>query len=540
MTRRRLTLPMLAATLGAVLVGAGGATAADLCVDRTGCDAGNTFTGDLQAALDAAAATAAADRVLIGPGTYARAGASGFLYSSASPVEIAGNEGEATVIATSPTLGQNGVAIAVINGAHVVRDLDVFVGHADRRGIRVGGSSVLRDALVTNEVGLAGTGVEMGGSATLERVQVIQEGSAQADAVVAFCGCTIRDGSIATQGYGVRISGSPVLIERTRIRGLRGIDADGSGATVRDSLIQVVGAGGVGVRAENFNAGPGPIAHTLERVTIAGDGSPGQVGVRAGADDGTESATVTIDGSIVTGVATPLSRSAAGGRPANITVRYSNLTGGANVDENTGGGTGTITATDRVTALPVAFTNPVQGDFSLQAGSALIDAGDPAAVLTGITDLGGTTRPLDGNGDGAAVVDLGAVESPAVPVTPPVTPPAPAPDPDVTAGPTVSAPVITDLTPPRLRGGLLLRPSLRVRVSVAEAARVAIRLQRLVGTRWVNTGTVIRRTTVRRTLLTVPLATPRVAGIHRVVVTAVDGAGNTFLLRGSRIRLGAR
>ena len=200
MTRRRLTLPMIAATLGAVLAGAGGAAAADLCVDRTGCDAGNTFTGDLQAALDAAAATPAADRVLIGPGTYVRAGATGFSYTSSSPVEIVGNEGEATVVATSPTLAQNGVAIAVMNGAHVVRDLDVFVGHANRRGIRVGGTSVLRDSLVTTEVGLAATGVEMFGSAILERVQVIQEGSAQADAVVAFCGCTIRDGSIATQG----------------------------------------------------------------------------------------------------------------------------------------------------------------------------------------------------------------------------------------------------------------------------------------------------------------------------------------------------
>ena len=210
------------------------------------------------------------------------------------------------------------------------------------------------------------------------------------------------------------------------------------------------------------------------------------------------------------------------------------------MDANSGGGTGAITATDHVTALPVAFTNPVQGDFSLQAGSALIDAGDPAAVLTGVTDLGGTARALDGNGDGTAVVDLGAVESPALPVTPPVTPPATTPDPGATPAPTVSGPVAGDFTPPRLRGGLLLKPGLRLRVSVAEAATLTIRLQRLAGTRWVNTGTVVRRRTARRTLLTVPLATPRVAGIHRVVVTAVDAAGNTFLLRGSRIRLGAR
>lgn len=540
MTRRRRTLPMFTVALGAVLAGAGGAAAADLCVDRTGCDAGHTFAGDLQAALDAAAATPAADRVLVGPGTYARAGASGFSYASSSPVEIAGNEGEATVISTSAGLAPGGYAIDVIGGAHVVRDLDVFVAQEGRRGIRVGGTSVLRDVLVTGEVGATTTGVQMAGTAALDRVTVIQEGAAQAVAVVAYCVCTIRDSSISTEGPGVMVSGSQVVVERTRIRARLGIDADSGGATVRDSLIRVVGISGVGVRARNANSGTGPITVGLQRVTIAGDGSVGQVGVWAAADDGDESADVTIDGSIVTGVAVPLSRSAAGGRSANITVRYANLTGGANLDGNTGGGTGAITATDHVTALPVTFTNPVQGDFSLQAGSALIDAGDPAAALTGVTDLGGTARPLDGDGDGTAVVDLGAVESAAVAVTPPVTPPATTPDPDVTAGPTVSAPVVTDLTPPRLRGGLLLKPGLRLRVSVAEPARLSIRLQRLVGTRWVNTGTVIRRSTVRRALLTVPLATPRVAGIHRVVVTAVDGAGNTFLLRGSRIRLGAR
>lgn len=541
MPRRRRSLPILAAALGAVLATAGGASAADFCVDRSGCDADKSFPGDLQAALNAAAAFSGADRVLIGPGTYARAGGTGFTYQSASPVEIAGNPGEATVIATAPSLDPGRGALDVGGGDHVVRDLDVFVGHADRTGIETANGVVVRDVLITNEVGLAATGVEMGGTSVLERVQVVQEGSAGAVAVVAFCGCSIRDSSLATEGLGVSVSGSPVLIDRTRIRAATGVSADSSGTTIRDSLIHVRGAAGAGVVAENGNAGTAAIQHTLERVTIVGDGSPGQRGVRAVADSGSESADVAITGSIITGVEIPLTRIAAGGRPASITARWTNLPATGNVDQNTGGGTGAITATDHVTSHPVAFVNPVQGDFTPQAGSPLIDAGDPAAVLTGVTDLAGTARPLDGDGNGAAVVDLGAVEAPAAAVTqPPVTAPPTTTEPVTTPSPTVSAPTATDLTPPRLRGGLLLKPSLRLRVSVAEAAKVTIRLQRLAGTRWVNTGPVTRRTTVRRTLLTVPLATPRVRSLYRVVVTAVDGTGNTFLLRGVRVRLGGR
>lgn len=541
MPRRRRSLPILAASIGAVLATAGGASAADFCVDRTGCDADKSFPGDLQAALNAAAAFSGADRVLIGPGTYARAGGVGFTYQSASPVEIAGNPGEATVIATAPSLDAGRGALDVGGGGHVVRDLDVFVGHAGRIGIETADGVVVRDVLVTNDVGLAATGVEMGGTSVLEGVQVIQEGSADADGVIAFCGCTIRDSGIATEGRAIVLSGSPVLVERTRIRAATGITADSSGATIRDSLIQVRGAGGAAVVAENGNVSPASIQHTLERVTIVGDGSSGQRGVRAVADNGSESAEVTITGSIITGVDVPLTRIADGGRPANLSLRWTNVPATGNVDQNTGGGTGAITATDHVTNHPVAFVNPVQGDFTPQVGSPLIDAGDPAAVLTGVTDLARTARPLDGDGDGTAVADLGAVEAPAVAVTqPPVTTPPATTDPVTTPAPTVSAPTATDLTPPRLRGGLLLKPSLRLRVSVAEAAKVTIRLQRLAGTRWVNAGGVIRRATVRRTLLTVPLATPRVRSLYRVVVTAVDGNGNTFLLRGVRVRLGGR
>ncbi len=57
-----------------------------------------------------------------------------------------------------------------------------------------------------------------------------------------------------------------------------------------------------------------------------------------------------------------------------------------------------------------SFADPAGGEYRLRAGSACIDAGDPAFDAHDALDLDGNPRQADGDGDGLSIVDLGAYE----------------------------------------------------------------------------------------------------------------------------------
>lgn len=58
------------------------------------------------------------------------------------------------------------------------------------------------------------------------------------------------------------------------------------------------------------------------------------------------------------------------------------------------------------------FVNPATGDYHLKQGSPAIDVGLNAAPNLPATDLDGSARIKDGNGDGVAIVDMGVYEAP--------------------------------------------------------------------------------------------------------------------------------
>ncbi|HXF06795.1 MAG TPA: right-handed parallel beta-helix repeat-containing protein [Blastocatellia bacterium] len=73
-------------------------------------------------------------------------------------------------------------------------------------------------------------------------------------------------------------------------------------------------------------------------------------------------------------------------------------------------GDGTFAAQNNNLTGDPRFVNPSAGNFRLQSNSPAIDRGSNAAIVGVLTDLVGTPRVVDGNGDGTATVDLGAYE----------------------------------------------------------------------------------------------------------------------------------
>ena len=96
----------------------------------------------------------------------------------------------------------------------------------------------------------------------------------------------------------------------------------------------------------------------------------------------------------------------------NYYIAFNNLFGNANgdfYDDDSGQqpltpspGTGEI-------SVDPMFRDPANGDYRLAPGSPSIDAGTNGNAPA--TDLDGHIRPIDGDGDGTAVVDMGAFES---------------------------------------------------------------------------------------------------------------------------------
>ena len=397
--RSRLLLGALVTVLAAC-AHPSAAPAATYCVSDPACPVGGVPAGSLQAAFNAADGNGQADRVQLGAGTF-NAGNSTFTYESTEALDLVGKGGDKTVLTRN---AGNGVTVLTLNQATgsdtaSVSDLGVLIP---------GGAT-------------PNNGLNFRGSATRVRISAAP-GVTFATALNPFFGASFHSGAIDVPGIGVMLQGGNILVEdssisadigistpfttnatvrRSRITAESiGLHAGGGTLTVSDVLVRPSSPQGLftGLKSEGGVIGQTTYhGHlTADNVTIAGDGSAGDTGAESTTTNGGTSA-LTLRNSTVTGFETALRRQQNGGGLASFTILHSNYLGPT---------PGVVPGATNKSVDPHFVGG---GNFHLHFDSPLIDAGDPAGNPQPL-DLDGGKRPVDGNGDGTTVQDLGALE----------------------------------------------------------------------------------------------------------------------------------
>ncbi|HJV09652.1 MAG TPA: right-handed parallel beta-helix repeat-containing protein [Acidimicrobiales bacterium] len=247
-----------------------------------------------------------------------------------------------------------------------------------------GGRALIRDNYIAGNDGYAGGGIALYGGAHEVEANVIEDNIAEH-----------VGGGIQTE------TGTPVVkgnyIHRNHAGAGGGMYMYGPGLVVNNVVLEN--------SADAFGGGLGVSeAHILHN-TIVSNTAPTGAGVEMSAGG------VVLTNNIVLG------------RPGQQLISCSNLTPGVaafshNDAYSLGGllydGCGNPTGTAGNISADPRF--PPEGGYTPMTGSPVIDAGTNLAANLPLEDHFGHARITDGNGDGQAVVDMGAVEAAAVPL----------------------------------------------------------------------------------------------------------------------------
>ena len=423
---------LLAFTVVIFGVAASPAKAFDWCVgeQREGCSGS---VASVQDALWGAAGNPGPDRVLIGHGDFV-VPSGGLVYDSPNRVEIRGISGTETRLLQANETPSTENALRVsdsASGESVIADLGIVVGQKnpsgpgfiDNAALMLGQNTLVEDVVVRAAPGVGrARGLVLEGQTTVTGVDV-----------------DLGFGPNGTVALAAEDPGAVVTVEDSSLRGALAIEAlRGAAATVRrvdtEASFECVAAFSATVDAENVVCGLDPLTGANSYAFAAGVGGGGTANdmiVRnatvTGGDERSYGAysqansagggDLTITDSILRVPNHTLGRHASDALPANLVAEHNDFDPDATVGDNSG--PGTLTNTGARTDDPRFLGDPALGELRLRHDSPLIDAGNPASVAGATTDVNGDERVRDGNGDGAARVDLGAFEyqrrAPAVP-----------------------------------------------------------------------------------------------------------------------------
>lgn len=428
----RLAIFALLALLLLLTAWTSAAGAATFCVSDPSCPAGGTLEPTVRAALADAARTAERDRVQIGPGTFTEDG-----LTANSPVDVVGAGSDRTTLIPN---GGTTTTLAMTDASSTVTDLAIVVPAASGGvGLNVIGATATR--VTVSGVGLTNaTGAALGGGRFSDgRIDLNGTPATTGVSEGIFGGSLVSDSRISAPigDANVRLQRVHVVASNVGVTLSPSFLTFTSSTTLDDVLVELTAAGAVGAQASatgSFVFGSQSARLTLRHVTIAGQSDGSSIGVQATATGGIDldgrtpipaNVTATLASTIVTGVARPIDARLANSGSALVQSDFSDW------DPRTAsaaGGAQILRGAHDVNVAP-GFADAGGGDFSLPAGSPLVDRGD-AALASGesAADLAGAPRIVDGNGDGSAVSDVGAFEfQPPRPPAPPGGGPAGAP-----------------------------------------------------------------------------------------------------------------
>ncbi len=401
-------LVAVAALLAASLVGLGGSPAHAAVTINVPAD-----RSTIQAAIEQAST---GDTVVVAPGTYHER-----IDFKGKAIEVRSSAGPATTIIDGDATGITVVFHTAETRASVLRGFTITDGlQPPFQTQLLGGGIAVKDAspaIVGNVVTANnGSGIGVAAGSPLIQDNVITANTTPLDGGGIWAGSSSEivgnriEDNVADTAAGLVIFGTTV-VRNNIIRGNRAVGAHGGGGgltmyggMVVDNIIAnntaLVGAyakgGGVLWRTNSLDR--------LLHNTIVGNQAPTGSAMA-------DVTTGTVAGNIVVG---PAGASLVSCAPtAQMSFAVNDVYNGTgSVYEGCGGEltgwAGNISA-DPLFVAPAASPP----DYRLRAGSPAVDAGDPGlTVLLPATDLAGSPRITDGNGDGSAVVDMGAYEAP--------------------------------------------------------------------------------------------------------------------------------